>query len=97
MNLDLALWPRSFLFQLTHLLDSPAVPKECFRENIVYDVLANIVDKDFKTTNKVKYTKVIGAYTWENELTPVHTDLESDLDKVSPDDGTSVRRSNFRA
>jgi len=60
---------------------SPAVPKECFRENIVYDVLANIVDKDFKTTNKVKYTKVIGAYTWENELTPVHTDLESDLDK----------------
>ena len=60
---------------------SPAVPKECLRENIVYDVLANIVDKDFKTTNKVKYTKVIGAYTWEDQLTPVHDDLESDLDK----------------
>ncbi|GMH78863.1 hypothetical protein TrLO_g8610 [Triparma laevis f. longispina] len=58
--------------------ESPPVPRECWRENIVFDTLNAIVDKDFARNNgKVKYTTSIPAYTgWSDELfSDIHLEL----------------------
>lgn len=54
------------------------MPRECWRENIVFDTLNTIVDKDFaKNNGKVKYTTSIPAYTgWSDELfSDIHLEL----------------------
>ncbi|GMH78131.1 hypothetical protein TrST_g12738 [Triparma strigata] len=62
----------------TGAAESTPVPRECWRENIVWDTLNAVVDTDFrKNEGKVKYTTVLPPYTnWYDDLfTEIHLEL----------------------